>query len=186
MISPSQRPLPDNTQHSQQTNIHAPGGIRTHDRSRRAALDLRLRPRGYWDRLSLGLKLKILDLCSLLFDGDVPGLHLLHTSSPKKASVEMAYPRNSKYKQPSMCLYWSLVGPWASLENFWLWLTARWTLIGRKALTTWRTSNTQHSAITSRPTAGIWILHEDKYVVVTICYTIRRYDAETNYRNWLK
>ena len=50
MISPSQRPLPDNTQHSQQTNIHAPGGIRTHDRRRRAAVDLRLRPRGYWDR----------------------------------------------------------------------------------------------------------------------------------------
>jgi len=34
MISPSQRPLPDNTQHSQQTNIHAPVGIRTHNRSR--------------------------------------------------------------------------------------------------------------------------------------------------------
>ena len=50
MISPSQRPLPNNTQHSQQTNIHAPGGIRTHDRSRRAAVDLRLRPRGHWDR----------------------------------------------------------------------------------------------------------------------------------------
>jgi hypothetical protein len=29
----------------QQTNIHAPGGIRTHDRSRRVAVDLRLRPR---------------------------------------------------------------------------------------------------------------------------------------------
>jgi hypothetical protein len=28
------------------TNIHAPGRIRTHDRSRRAAVDLRLRPRG--------------------------------------------------------------------------------------------------------------------------------------------
>ena len=28
------RPLPDNTRHSQQTNIHAPGGIRTHDLSR--------------------------------------------------------------------------------------------------------------------------------------------------------
>jgi hypothetical protein len=26
--------LPDNTRHSQQTNIHAPGGIRTHDFSR--------------------------------------------------------------------------------------------------------------------------------------------------------
>jgi len=50
MISPSPRPLPDNTQHSQQTNIHAPGGIRTHNRSRRAAEDLRLRPRGHWDR----------------------------------------------------------------------------------------------------------------------------------------
>ena len=37
MISSSQRPLPDNTRHSQQTNIHAPGGIRTQDLSRRAA-----------------------------------------------------------------------------------------------------------------------------------------------------
>ena len=37
MISSSQRPLPGNTQHSQQKNIHAPGGIRTHNLSRRAA-----------------------------------------------------------------------------------------------------------------------------------------------------
>jgi hypothetical protein len=37
-------------QHPQQTNIHAPGGIRTHDRSRRAAVDLRLRLRGQWVR----------------------------------------------------------------------------------------------------------------------------------------
>ena len=50
VISPSQRPLPDKTQHSQQTDIHAPGGIRTHNLSRRAAADLRLRPRGHWDR----------------------------------------------------------------------------------------------------------------------------------------
>ena len=42
-----QRPLPDNTQHSQQTNIHAPGGIRTHDLSRRAAENLRLRRHGH-------------------------------------------------------------------------------------------------------------------------------------------
>jgi len=34
VISSSQRPLSDNTQHSQQTNIHASGGIRTHDLSR--------------------------------------------------------------------------------------------------------------------------------------------------------
>jgi len=51
MISPSQRPLPDNTQHSQHTNIQALGGIRTHNLSRRAAVDLRLRPRYHWDRL---------------------------------------------------------------------------------------------------------------------------------------
>ena len=46
------KPLPDNTQHSQQTNIHAPGGIRTHNLSRRAAENLRLRPRGHWNRQS--------------------------------------------------------------------------------------------------------------------------------------
>jgi hypothetical protein len=32
------------------TNIHAPGGIRTHDASKRAAVDLCLRPCGHWDR----------------------------------------------------------------------------------------------------------------------------------------
>jgi hypothetical protein len=50
VISSSQRPLPDNTQHIQQTNIHAPGGIRNHDRNKQAAVDLRLRPRGRWDQ----------------------------------------------------------------------------------------------------------------------------------------
>jgi len=50
VINPSQKPLPDDTQHLQQTNNHAPDGIRTHDLSRRAAEELRLRPRGHWDR----------------------------------------------------------------------------------------------------------------------------------------
>jgi hypothetical protein len=39
MTSPTQRPLPDNTQHSQETDIHAPGGIRTHNPSKRTAED---------------------------------------------------------------------------------------------------------------------------------------------------
>ena len=39
VISSSQRPLHDNTRQSQQTNIHVPGGIRTHDLSRRATAD---------------------------------------------------------------------------------------------------------------------------------------------------
>jgi hypothetical protein len=37
--------------HSQETNIHASGGIRTHDPSKRSASDLLRRPRGHWDRL---------------------------------------------------------------------------------------------------------------------------------------
>ena len=51
VISSSQRPLPDNTQHSQETDIHVQDGIQTHYLSRRAAADLRLRPSGHWDRL---------------------------------------------------------------------------------------------------------------------------------------
>jgi len=50
VISSSQRPLPVKTQHSQQTDIHAPGGIRTH-------ISANVRPHTYalgrehWDRL---------------------------------------------------------------------------------------------------------------------------------------
>ena len=47
VISPSPRPLPDNTQ---QTAIHGPGGIRTHNHSKRAAAVLRLRPRDHHHR----------------------------------------------------------------------------------------------------------------------------------------
>ena len=50
VIGPSHRHLPDNTQHSQQTHIYVPGGIRTQNLSGRAAADLHLRPRGLWDR----------------------------------------------------------------------------------------------------------------------------------------
>jgi hypothetical protein len=41
-----------NLQHnSLTTDIHAPGWIRTHNLSRRAAADPHFRPLGYWDRL---------------------------------------------------------------------------------------------------------------------------------------
>jgi hypothetical protein len=42
----------DNTQHSQERDIHAPGQIRTRNPSKRAAAAPRLRPRGRWDRHS--------------------------------------------------------------------------------------------------------------------------------------
>jgi hypothetical protein len=48
---PVAQTLPNNTQHSQQTDYHAPGGIRTHNLSRRATADRLLTPRGHWDRL---------------------------------------------------------------------------------------------------------------------------------------
>jgi hypothetical protein len=51
VISPTHRPLPDNTLHSQETDIPLRGVIRTRSPSRRAASDPRLRPRGHWDRL---------------------------------------------------------------------------------------------------------------------------------------
>jgi hypothetical protein len=38
------------TQHSQQTNIHAHGGILTQSLNRQADVDPRLKPRGHWDR----------------------------------------------------------------------------------------------------------------------------------------
>jgi hypothetical protein len=50
-ISPWQRPLPDNTQHSQLTDINTPGGIRTRNPSKRSAADPRFRPPGPWNRL---------------------------------------------------------------------------------------------------------------------------------------
>jgi hypothetical protein len=59
VISSSQRPLFDNRQHSQQTDIHAPGGIRTHNLTRREATDLRHRPHGHWDRLLYITKVKV-------------------------------------------------------------------------------------------------------------------------------
>ena len=43
-------------------HIHAPGGIRTHDRSRGAAVDLRLRPCGYWDRRGSNIRTQIWEL----------------------------------------------------------------------------------------------------------------------------
>jgi len=52
VISPSERPRPENTQHSQHTDIHDPVGIRTHNLSRRTTTDLRLGARGDWHRLS--------------------------------------------------------------------------------------------------------------------------------------
>ena len=51
MIGPSQRPVSDNTQHSQETDIHALCGIPTRHLRKRAAANPRVRRRCHWDRL---------------------------------------------------------------------------------------------------------------------------------------
>jgi len=50
VISPKQRNLPDKTQKLQGTNIHASGGILTHNPTKPAAAGPRLRPSCQWDR----------------------------------------------------------------------------------------------------------------------------------------
>jgi len=58
VISPSQRPLPDNTQHSQDTDIHSHGGIRTRNPARPTPADPPLGPHGHWDQLTVGFWLR--------------------------------------------------------------------------------------------------------------------------------
>jgi len=53
VIGTTERPLPDNTQHSQQTDIHTPGEFRTLNPSKREAADPRLGPRSHLDRQAL-------------------------------------------------------------------------------------------------------------------------------------
>jgi len=50
VISPTQTSLLNNTQHSQETDIHALGGIRTRNPRKRAVADSLLRSRGHRDR----------------------------------------------------------------------------------------------------------------------------------------
>jgi len=97
MISPSQRPLPENTQYSQHTNIQALGGIRTHDRSRRAAVDLRLSPRGHWDRLYIYIFIHsfIHSVFCLTTSPKPPPKRCLHIVRSRASSFKWEYPRLS-------------------------------------------------------------------------------------------
>jgi hypothetical protein len=59
VTNPTQRPLPDNTQQSEEKDIHAVGGIRTRKSDKLAAADPRLRPRGCWDAIQSGIQIVI-------------------------------------------------------------------------------------------------------------------------------
>jgi len=65
VISPTQRPLPDNTQHSTRDR-HARSGNRTHNPSKRAAADaLDLAATGIDSRLVEAVLISKQELCSL-------------------------------------------------------------------------------------------------------------------------
>ena len=67
VISPTQRPLPDNTQHSQETDIHALDEVRAHNPWKRAAADSRLRPSGHWNWHVCGVSYRIcVALCTYI------------------------------------------------------------------------------------------------------------------------
>jgi len=51
VIDPSQRPLPDNTQHLPEKDRNAAGGTRTSNPSKQVAADPRLLAHGHRDRL---------------------------------------------------------------------------------------------------------------------------------------
>ena len=49
-LSATRKPLPDNTQHLQETEMYGPGRIRTRNPSKLAVTEPYIRPRGQWDR----------------------------------------------------------------------------------------------------------------------------------------
>jgi hypothetical protein len=49
-MGPSQRTLPGNTEHTQETDFHVPGLTRTRTPKKRGAADPHLRPRAHQDR----------------------------------------------------------------------------------------------------------------------------------------
>jgi hypothetical protein len=55
-----QRHLPDNIQHLKEKNFHATSGIRTHNLSRRATADSRLRTQDHWYRCHRFMYIRIL------------------------------------------------------------------------------------------------------------------------------
>ena len=80
VISSSERTLTDNTQHSQETGIHAPDGIRTHNLSRRAAADL---------RAATGTIIIIIVVCT--WDVDVFCGYFVPDVSPKNELLVISY-----------------------------------------------------------------------------------------------
>ena len=73
-----------------ETDIHAPGGIRTNNPSRRASANLRLRPRSHWDRQKLFLDRKKKTCGALQFSAPLSVPHYAHGDWTKERSAQEA------------------------------------------------------------------------------------------------
>ena len=77
--------LPDTPQHSQETDIHAPGGIRTRNPSTRAAADPCLRTRGHWDVIQ-----------HTKSQYPLHGIHIFNTFGLNRGTVQMEEPNKQR------------------------------------------------------------------------------------------
>lgn len=97
------RPLPDNKHQSQETDAHAPGGIRARSPSKRAAADPRHSWRGNWDRLTEPLQQIILiswNWMSTKNNKPTTNLHLLERKAifmPKDEQLRVVFKVICKY-----------------------------------------------------------------------------------------
>jgi hypothetical protein len=91
VISSSQRPLPGNTQPSQLTDIHAPEGIRTHNPSKRAAANPRLRPRGHWHRLISYSRAQSVCIVNFIYDRPISSLCKWQSQLQQQGRMLQAY-----------------------------------------------------------------------------------------------
>ena len=96
-------------------DFHAPGGIRTHNPSRLAAVDLRLGPRGHWDRL--GAILSVLSYG--LFNEDFESLEYAASNGGMAPGQCMA----TNVEEGGRVLIWGTVLVFAWIEtdkNIWI------------------------------------------------------------------
>jgi hypothetical protein len=92
VISPTLRPLPDNTQHSQQIDINDPDGIQTRNPSKRGAADPRLRRRAHWDRRYRDINQQ------LFFSVLISCLKSTESSLPISCMYRVFFPANHEYQ----------------------------------------------------------------------------------------
>jgi hypothetical protein len=123
VISPTQGSLPNNTQHSQEKEVHAHGGIRTCNPSKRAAAEPRLGPRGHCVQLNFKCYLDKFSASYTQFDTKTKTVTKLLAKMPTYFMLKQVVPlllmRTSPKTfcisgGPAPFLAWHVWSPWRS------------------------------------------------------------------------